>query len=1106
LLNKCLRTYTPSQFSKHRIMILRIGLLCLDDFFSLPSVFLTYITIYRISDLKILIQIRKNESVKKILNGELGSEFHAINTKSVDIEQQKFESPPLSAAPQSKSESPAKALPDNLNGDLHPVSPIEDQKKIESSPSTPPVVQKNKPLTAQEIIENETDILLLIMSRRCGVLIVLDLLSLPFMALTLTHPASIKFYLGATKENIQKKNSCKTVDKYYGALLQETFIRFKGGFFALSSHLATLGILTLLFFLLWRIPTFCIVLTNQEMREFLLKDIVPQEKKREVIAQSRSKTFGVIVLYCLGQLLKDLLVSPFFFILFTIVPWRSWLVIKQFYQYNCSCSISIQLKTQRKLIRKQVKLGLSDVYCALKLIIITITLIRIPFLVMIILKNRFPSKKIAETKAPLGVKFQSKRSHSGGVESKSTLGTNNEVIAVTKIVVEIPQKAPVVPAVAVPSTKLSFKKCVRITFIELLKDLVMLPFGLLLIIIAPWRIFEAYSIYRSQIDRIPTYYNEKRVIPSRRRDIFDQLGSVFTVDFIGLLELIILVFSIYKIPAVCLIIFNYFKNLNNEEQYFSFKKSLDIEFNKLMTVTIKALAIITIIILFLRIPKAFKRLQRYQKKQTAQKKAQIKQKKLEARVPQENQQTLNDIKWDTYGVMCQFLTVQDLAHLSQVNKKFYALNQKDFYWEYQYKRDYAGHKGQIENHTFKEKCVAAYVSKKVYVPEQPLTQEKRDDLYGVMYILYDEAIKSIKWAPHILLLPVKLLTLALAGFFRLFFCKKDFPYFAIRCPTNFVDKFRQKFAGHAFIDAFKFDTLDLKSFKKLHLQLPIFVSSVLVAYVCEIGYFLSYLNWIFVKLLSAGQTHPFTIQYNPFLNIQFNQNPDPPTAEYPIRALRYPLYLLQLVFFLFNALFWAISLAALPFIFCYYLEFEWYEGIFGPCFVFLPHYAMMLNSIATHCQYTGNGAPYFQPWKSVTEIGVLVGFLCKKSWEHVGKPLFDKIGDGITFIAKLLWKGLKAFCKRMEKIAKAIYKACKLVLKNLILGYAKILTFFTRMSLKCGCVGDLLLIPFALAWMFWPLVIPVILEAYIYFIPCGIVGVILMVYGYKVIKKASNQA
>ena len=1043
LLIKCLKTYKPSQFFKHQEVIFNVGIICINDFRSFPALFLTYITIYKIPDLDALILLRRREKLQASIPPPVK------NQEGDDIEKQ------------------------TLNQDVVVLK------------------QQNPALTASEIMEKEREILQLSMSRKCAILILLDFFSLPFFVLTFTHPASIKFYSSKTKDFSQKIKDCKTAKKYYKLHRKKAFNKFKAGFFAITSYLATLGILILLCFLLWRIPTFVIILADKEMREYLLKDIIPQEARREVITQSRSKTLGVIVLYCLKHLLKDLLVSPFFFILFTITPWRAWLVLKQFYRYNTTALISSQIKTQRKLIRKQVKRGLSDIHCALKLTLITVTLIRIPFLFMVILKNRFTP---SATRHP-------KNTHAPScpIEDKPTENSDPSKFS------------------NIPSTRLSFKKCVKITFIELLKDLAVLPFGLLVICMAPWRIFSLYEIYISQIDRIPTFDNQKRRkgLPSRRRDIFSQIVSVFRVDYPGLLEMTLLVLSLYKIPAVFMIFVNFFRNLSNKDQ-FSFKKSLDIEFNKLLTALIKFLAIFVILLFALRIPKAFTRLQRYRNKTKAQKKALIKQKEIKERKPDDL--TFNDIKWDTYGVMCQFLTVQDLARLSQVNKKFYSLNQKDFYWEYQYKRDFSDHKGQTENHTFKEKCVSAYVSQKAYVPQQPLTRDQRDDLYGVIYILSDEAIKSLKSIPHILLLPAKLLSLILSGLSRLFFCKKDFPYFAMRRPVDFVDRFRNNFASSSFIDFFGLESVDLKSFKNFHIQLPVFITSILVAYICEAAYVLGHLTWLVIRLLSAGGTYPFTIQYQPYFNLEFQRNNnDPPVTEYQNRALRYPLYILQLLFLLSNFVFWAGGLAILPFAVCYFSDFKWYEGIFGPCWLFLFHYAMMFNLIRTHIQYDKRGAPYFQPWKCLTEPFVLIGYLCKLSWEHFGKPLFDKISDAITFMTKLVTKGvkaiceglnkvLKAVCKGLTEIFKAIYKACKFVLKNLILGYAAILTFFTKVSLKCGVVGDLLLIPFALAWMFWPMIIPVILKAYIYFIPCGIVGMIFMIYGYRVIRKASAEA
>ncbi len=65
--------------------------------------------------------------------------------------------------------------------------------------------------------------------------------------------------------------------------------------------------------------------------------------------------------------------------------------------------------------------------------------------------------------------------------------------------------------------------------------------------------------------------------------------------------------------------------------------------------------------------------------------------------------------------MSEFLTVDDMGRLSQVNKKYYELLKKDVYWKDQYNRNWKKSKLNLRNNaTFKEKCVAAY--SQVYHP------------------------------------------------------------------------------------------------------------------------------------------------------------------------------------------------------------------------------------------------------------------------------------------------------------------------------------------------------------------------------------------------------
>ena len=62
--------------------------------------------------------------------------------------------------------------------------------------------------------------------------------------------------------------------------------------------------------------------------------------------------------------------------------------------------------------------------------------------------------------------------------------------------------------------------------------------------------------------------------------------------------------------------------------------------------------------------------------------------------------------------------------------------------------------------------------------------------------------------------------------------------------------------------------------------------------------------------------------------------------------------------------------------------------------------------------------------------------------------------------------------------------------------YVKLLINVTLFCYQRGVAGDILLTIFALAWMLWPLYIPIHLEKNGLYIPCGVGAAILSIVGY----------
>ena len=65
---------------------------------------------------------------------------------------------------------------------------------------------------------------------------------------------------------------------------------------------------------------------------------------------------------------------------------------------------------------------------------------------------------------------------------------------------------------------ISIKKCIRIAFKELIKDIPFAIIGIIILILAPWRIISIFKIFQSQLERIPGY-DKSTAILSKRKEV-----------------------------------------------------------------------------------------------------------------------------------------------------------------------------------------------------------------------------------------------------------------------------------------------------------------------------------------------------------------------------------------------------------------------------------------------------------------------------------------------------------------------------------------------------------------------------------------------------------
>ena len=1040
LLVRAIAKTNKDEFSKHRSIMCEVGFTSLCDFLNLFPLLLTVFTLFRIPTLYEFTQIHKKE------NKEI------VPIPKVDEDEEHVEI-------------------------LSPTA-REVEKPYESLPKTTP---KEEIVTAEIMLARERHIRLFKAGRKSALLLILDIFSLPLFIFLLMSCVLLSRYRRKIAKLEEEKAIATTIDTSFDVQKRMVYARYIYGGGVLATYMFAIFLTILLCILLWRLPTFFILLLNKDLNDALLLDLISNTEKREKAKKGAMTKFAIIIPFCFKALLYDLLSIPVFLILILITPWRSWPVLRQIYRYDVSISLKDQMSAQRTLINQQTWKGLYDIWTFIELVIVLVTIIRIPFLWVIIAKNRFPNSEIA-------IKYSRP-----SIKKKDDLELQDNL--------QKPRE-----------TKLSLRKCISITFRELMRDLFYIPFGLIILVIAPWRVFTVCSIIFSQVDRIPTHdVNAKKVgIPSRREELLSLWLEFLRVDIPGLFKVIIMIVTIYKIPTLLFLFGRYLLNIRKFlRKELSFSKELDVEYREGTNAVLKFLFSLIIIALFFRIKSTLTRLTIYRKSQdTKEKESRYKQHHHDEATDEERL-SLNEINWDTYGKVCQFLEVKDLARLSQVNKKFNTLNQKDFYWEYQYKRDYADRRGLAGDVTYKERCVNVYQQDKVYSQKQSLTQEQRDSLYGPFYILFEEAVKSLQRFCQVLLLPFKLVGAILWFVFKRCTSGPRFLTGVTLVTKSFVDIGTKVVRGAEEFRSFPQPGSELTY---NHAQ-QVFVNWILffvLQYICRVGFLISTFSWFTIRLTSAGESRVCNIQESANttrIKVEYvrrdNQSGDP--IPYNNRFIRYIFHVLQFIVVCLHLAIWAAGFAVLPYFSRYYLHWKWYEALFGPCWIFLMHYCAVLNAVLSYFSYIIDAAPFFRPHKAFSEIFVLLGYILLRSYQVAVKPLFDILATGIKFICSNLYKGLVWLCEGLKQVFAHLFKGLRFVVLGIISLYTGILVSVTKFSLTRGLFGDAILTVVALIWMLWPLIIPIFLTNKIYFVPCGIVSLLLIFVGYKKIHSVTRQ-
>ena len=249
---------------------------------------------------------------------------------------------------------------------------------IEEHVEVPLFIPEDELASAEKTIANEKHITLFKAGRKSALLVILDILSLPLSIFLFTSYQVYGHYKLKIAVYKVGKSLARTIGSSFYYQKRIISARCVFGLAALGSHIVTIFLMILLCSLLWRLPTFSFYYREKISTMKLFLDLIPNPERRETVKKGVLTKIAVMVPFCFKALLYDILSVPSFLILILITPWRSWPVLRQIYRYDTSTRLKDQMSAQRTLIDLQLGKGLHDIWTFIELIIVLITLIRIP--------------------------------------------------------------------------------------------------------------------------------------------------------------------------------------------------------------------------------------------------------------------------------------------------------------------------------------------------------------------------------------------------------------------------------------------------------------------------------------------------------------------------------------------------------------------------------------------------------------------------------------------------------------------------------------------------------------------------------------------------------
>jgi hypothetical protein len=311
-----------------------------------------------------------------------------------------------------------------------------------------------------------------------------------------------------------------------------------------------------------------------------------------------------------------------------------------------------------------------------------------------------------------------------------------------------------------------FKQVMSKNFKLLLKEIIFYPFLISFFILTPWTLY-----------RVDNFFSSYKFVTKFKR--FLNLLKEFILDIFTMFSVILLILSVFNTFKILTLIFYSFKknlirsatSISDYEFYYKndFRTEVKNISGEIFKKIIILLMIVFNIILITRIFSVFRRVKRFAMAELKKDFYQIKKLFMKKSPVNTHEHISHNLGIGATISIFQFLDPLSLKNLSMVNKNFNNKSSTKLIWKNLYENYYVPRlEYQVEKsleitqllaiksfENYKEACKTAssLLGKKILISEN-----RRDELIGLYYVMVEESIESLLKLPHLLLIPVKILS------------------------------------------------------------------------------------------------------------------------------------------------------------------------------------------------------------------------------------------------------------------------------------------------------------------------------------------------------------